>query len=44
MTLTLEEIKELAERMWESCDGCDENDKYFWIKGFITGYLLSKSE
>lgn len=42
--LTLEEIKELAERMWEGCHGCDEMDKYMWIGGFIDGYLMAKSE
>ena len=42
--LTLEEIKELAERMWEGCHGCDEMDKYMWIGGFIDGYLMARSE
>jgi len=42
--LTLQEIKDLAERMWEGCHGCDETDKQMWINGFVTGYLLSKSE
>ena len=31
----LQSQRELAESLWEGCDGCDENDKYFWIKGFI---------
>ena len=42
--LTLQEIKELAEKMWEGCHGCDETDKQMWINEFVTGYLLSKSE
>ena len=42
--LTLDEIRQLAERMWEGCHGCDENDKQMWINGFVTGYLISKSE
>jgi hypothetical protein len=42
--LTLEEIKQLAEKLWEGCDGCDEMDKYMWINGFVTGYLTSKTE
>lgn len=42
--LTLQEIRQLAERMWEGCHGCDETDKQMWINGFVTGYLLSKSE
>ena len=33
-----EHVKQLAEAAWEECDGCDENDKYFWIAGFIAGY------
>ena len=41
---TLQEIKDLAERMWEGCDGCDETDKQMWISGFVKGFLISKSE
>ena len=40
----IQQIRELAERMWEGCDGCNETDKQMWIKGFVTGYLLSKTE
>jgi hypothetical protein len=36
--MTLQELNELAEQSWEGCDGCDENNKYFWIKGFQSGY------
>ena len=35
---TKEEIKQLAENCWEGCDGCDANDKYFFIKGFEGAY------
>ena len=42
--LTLDEIKQLAERMWEGCHGCDETDKQMWINGFVNGYLIAKSE
>lgn len=42
--LTLEEIKQLAERMWEGCDGCDETDKQMWINGFVKGFLICQSE
>jgi hypothetical protein len=31
-------VVKLAEEEWEGCDGCDDNDKYFWIKGFHAGY------
>jgi len=37
--MTVEEIKKLAENSWEGCDGCDENDKHFWINGYVMGYL-----
>lgn len=33
----LKKQKELAESLWEGCDGCTEHDKEFWIKGFISG-------
>jgi hypothetical protein len=32
------DVKKLAEQSWEGCDGCDENDKNFFINGFRTGY------
>jgi hypothetical protein len=37
--MTVEEIKKLAENSWEGCDGCDDNDKTFWINGYVMGYL-----
>ena len=37
--MTLKEIEELAKSQWEGCQGCDENDKYFWMNGFAIGYL-----
>ncbi len=37
-----EELEQLARESWENCDGCDENDKYFWMNGFITGYLNAR--
>ena len=35
-------IREIAEEKWESCGSCDENDKNFWINGFMIGYLNGK--
>ena len=35
---TKEEIEQLANDYWEGCDGCDANDKYFFIKGFGSAY------
>jgi hypothetical protein len=40
--MTPEEIRKLAESAWERCHGCDENDKAFWINGFIIGYLNAR--
>ena len=31
-------VLKLAEQSWEGCDGCDETDKNFWMKGFQVGY------
>jgi hypothetical protein len=38
----MKEIEQLAETQWEGCHGCDENDKYFWINGFVHGYLNAR--
>jgi hypothetical protein len=40
--VTTKEIKQLAESAWEGCHHCDENDRYFWINGFMIGYLNSR--
>jgi len=37
--MTVEEIRKIAEAKWEGCHGCDENDRHFWINGFVIGYL-----
>ncbi len=38
LTEELKKVYELAEQSWEGCDGCDENDKHFWMNGFRAGY------
>ncbi len=38
----LEQITKLAEKQWEGCHGCDDNDKYFWMNGFVQGYLNAR--
>jgi hypothetical protein len=38
----MKEIEQLAETQWEGCHGCDESDKYFWINGFVHGYLNAR--
>jgi hypothetical protein len=40
----LKKVYELAEESWEGCDGCDENDKHFWMNGFRTGYNRAKPD
>ena len=42
--LTTDEINKLAEKRWEGWHHCDENDKYFWMNGFMMGYLEAKLE
>ena len=42
--LKIKEIEKLAEKQWEGCHGCDENDKYFWINGFVIGYINARTE
>ncbi len=44
LTDELKKVYELAEESWEGCDGCDENDKYFFIKGFQAGYNRAKPD
>jgi hypothetical protein len=41
---TQEEIEKLAEHYWEGCDGCDANDKYFFVKGFSCAYRQLKED
>jgi hypothetical protein len=40
--MTAKEIEQLAETQWEGCHHCDENDKYFWINGYVIGYLHAR--
>ena len=40
--MTAQEIEKLAETQWEGCHHCDENDKYFWINGYVIGYLNAR--
>ena len=28
----------ISDESWEGCDGCTEQDKYFWTKGYQAGY------
>lgn len=40
--MTTDQLRQLAESQWEGWYGCDENDKNFWINGFMIGYLNAK--
>ena len=31
--------QKMAENSWEGCDGCTENDKYFYIKGYMAAMI-----
>jgi hypothetical protein len=42
LTEELRKVYKMAEEAWVGCDGCDENDKHFWMKGFQTGYYRGK--
>jgi len=35
----LNAYQEMAENSWEGCDGCTEDDKYFYIKGYMAAML-----
>jgi hypothetical protein len=35
----LKAYQEMAENSWEGCDGCTEDDKYFYIKGYMAAML-----
>jgi hypothetical protein len=37
--MNVEELRKKAEASWEGCHGCDDNDKNFWINGYIAGVL-----
>jgi hypothetical protein len=37
--MTIQELKQVAELCWEGCDGCTEQDKVFWVNGFVRGVL-----
>ena len=37
--MTRTELEKLAESAWEGCHHCDDNDRQFWMNGFMIGYL-----
>ena len=40
--MTTEQIRALAEKSWEGCHGCNDDDRNFWINGFMIGYLNAR--
>jgi len=38
MVGNMKEVYDLAMESWEGCDGCTEDDKHFFINGFMRGY------
>lgn len=40
--MTREELEKLAQSAWEGCHHCDENDRTFWMNGFMIGYLTAQ--
>jgi len=41
---SLNSVRTLAETHWVECDGCNETDKYFWIKGFMIGLNVGRGD
>ena len=37
--MSTNQLRQLAENAWEGCHHCDENDRQFWMNGFMIGYL-----
>jgi len=35
----ISDYQKMAENSWEGCDGCTEDDKYFYIKGYMAAML-----
>ena len=33
------DYQKMAENSWEGCDGCTEDDKYFYIKGYMAAMI-----
>ena len=35
----ISDYQKMAENSWEGCDGCTEDDKHFYIKGYMAAML-----
>jgi hypothetical protein len=40
--MSTNQLRQLAEKAWEGCHGCDENDRNFWVNGYMIGYLNAR--
>ena len=40
--MSTNQLRQLAEKAWEGCHHCDENDKHFWVNGYMIGYLNAR--
>ena len=40
----LDQYTRMAEEAWEGCDGCDSNDKYFFMSGYITAMYAKEPD
>jgi len=42
--MSIEELKNKAERYWVECDGCNQDDRQMWISGYLAGALSNQIE
>jgi len=42
--MSIEELKNKAEKSWVGCDGCSQDDKNMWISGYLAGTLSNEIE
>jgi hypothetical protein len=42
--MSIEELKNKAEKAWVDCDGCIQDDKEMWINGYLVGALSNQIE
>jgi len=42
--MSIEKLKNKAEKSWVGCDGCGQDDKQMWINGYLAGALSNQIE
>ena len=40
--MKLDKLQKLAEDQWTPCQGCTEEDKHFWVNGYMNGYTAAQ--